>query len=433
MLSSSYDRFTFVTDDHVFADCITNGTVEPYPCDLRIVRKYLSVFPNRCRTYVDIGAHIGTTIAPYSRLFKTIVGFEANSSSFELLERNMKTNNIECRLEPIGLYSHSCKGHIRQHGGGNSGCYYFQEDPSGPIECKTLDDYKLEDVDFLKIDTEGSELFILKGAKETISRCKPFIQVECNSLSDSLYGIPIPVLVDYLTSIGYCLYEKGQANWFFYYPHIEPYRIFCFWTGNTPMSENRRKCLEEMKTTECDITFVTPENLDSFILQNQPIHPAYQYLSEVHKSDYLRTYFMRHYGGGYADIKLQGGSWKPAFDVLLQSTAYINGYPEAKAGDIAYEPVSHAWNELVGNGGYICKPNTPFTREWYASMNLLLDEKLEALRMNPATHARDRTENGSNYPLGWNELLGRIFHRISYEYRKHILRSLPCPSFYNYL
>ena len=432
MLYSFYDGFRFATNDPVFADSIEKGNTEPYPYDIHVVRKYLRAFPNRCRTYVDVGAHIGTTIAPYSRMFTTLVGFEPNPETFELLTENIRHNNIQCRIESCGLYSHPCRGYVRQHAGGNSGCFYFQEDPSGPIDCKTLDQYGFVDVDFLKIDTEGSELYVLKGAEQTIRKYKPLIQVECNFLSDSLYGIQTATLIDYLASIGYCLYEKGQANLFFYYPRIEPYTIFCFWTGNTPMSENRQNCLTQLNTTECNSVLVTPANLGDFVLQGHPLHSAYAYLSETHKADYLRTYFVHHYGGGYADIKYQTGSWRSSFDRLLSSDAYILGYAEEKETDIAYTPVSHAWRELIGNGAYICKPKTPLTSMWYDEMMKLLDEKLPLLQSHPASHPRDAKETGSGYPLEWNEMLGRIFHRVCSLYVSFLLRGLPRPVFYNY-
>ena len=200
------------------------------------------------------------------------------------------------------------------------------------------------------------------------------------------------------------------------------------------MSEQRMRCLNTMsEQTQCDVQLVTPDNLSSFLLPEHPLHPAYGYLSEVHKSDYLRTYFMHHYGGGYSDIKIQTGSWRSLFDSFLCSDAYILGYTEAKAGDIAYQPVSHAWKELVGNGAYICKPYTPLTTEWYSEMMHLLDEKYEELRAHPATHARDHTQLNTGYPLGWSELLGSIFHRVCYKYRDHIAHGLPAPLFYNYL
>ena len=70
------------------------------------------------------------------------------------------------------------------------------------------------------------------------------------------------------------------------------------------MSDKRKKCLDSIKQNiGVKVILITPNNLDKYILKDYPLHKSYKYLSEVHKSDYLRTYFMHHYGGGYTDIK----------------------------------------------------------------------------------------------------------------------------------
>jgi hypothetical protein len=177
--------------------------------------------------------------------------------------------------------------------------------------------------------------------------------------------------------------------------------------------------------TQCTVRLVTPETLSDHLVEGHPLHPAYEYLSEVHKSDYLRTYFMHFHGGGYSDIKRPGGAWKPAFEDLRSGDAWMCGYPEISGG-VAYPPLVAEWGSMVGNGSYIFKPRTPLTEAWYGEMLKLCDVKLELLRQSPATHARDCAEL-SAYPLQWNELLGRIFHRVSYAYRDKTLRTLPMP------
>ena len=80
--------------------------------------------------------------------------------------------------------------------------------------------------------------------------------------------------------------------------------IYVFWTGNNQMSENRNECLKELiKVSKCNVILVKPEMLNKYILDEHPLHPSFNYLSETHKADYLRTYFMRFHGGGYSDIK----------------------------------------------------------------------------------------------------------------------------------
>jgi hypothetical protein len=209
--------------------------------------------------------------------------------------------------------------------------------------------------------------------------------------------------------------------------------IYCFWTGNNKMSDSRLECLNNLRiVSECNVILITKDNLSNYILNDVPLHPAFNYLSETHKADYLRTYFMNFYGGGYSDIKKTTGSWVKSFNELKNSNNYwICGYKEINGG-VAYSPNADKWEELIGNGAYICKPKTPLTEEWYNNMIHLLDTKLEKLKLNPSTNPQDSSESGSGYPIEWNEMLGRIFHNISYKYKEHLLNTLPICIFENY-
>jgi hypothetical protein len=55
----------------------------------------------------------------------------------------------------------------------------------------------------------------------------------------------------------------------------------------------------------------------------------------------------------------------------------------------------------------------------------LLDDKLPMLRTNPAKCSTDCAESKTGYPIEWNEMLGRIFHRICAEYVDHIIQTVP--------
>lgn len=328
--------------------------------------------------------------------------------------------------------------------GVNSGCYYITKDTNGSIQCKTLDsecqDKKITDVDFLKIDTEGSELMVLQGAEKTIKKWYPFIQIESNGLSEKLYHIKHSDIESFLQKKGYILYAiTNNSNYFYYHPDISlnilHKNVFCVWSEDNKMSENRRVCLDSIvDNLGSNIILVAPDNLDQYVVPAHPLHPAYKYLSATHKSDYLRTYFMHFFGGGYTDIKRHRNNWSPYFEILAKDdNTWICGYREGGEDCIGYRPYAKYWNKLIGNGCYICKPNTPLTRVWYSEMIKLLDGRLEELKKHPATHIRDHKDLGTGYPIEWNEVGGRIFHRISYDYVDHINQNLPACSFENYL
>lgn len=206
------------------------------------------------------------------------------------------------------------------------------------------------------------------------------------------------------------------------YAYIMNKTIYCFWTGTNEMSDVRENSLEYLTHfTGCEVRCIYHTDIAAYILEEHPLHPAYEYLSETHKADYLRTYVMNFHGGGYSDIKIPSGSWVQAFEELEASDAWINGYPELEGG-----AAFGAWQDLIGICAYICKPHTPLTEEWYSTMIALLDTKLEQLKQHPSRHPQDSAEE-SDYPIGWNEMLGRIFHRVAYKYKEKVLRSVPMP------
>lgn len=93
------------------------------------------------------------------------------------------------------------------------------------VPVKLLDEYEFSDVSFMKIDVEGHELDVLKGAAATIARCRPnlFVEIEQRHLS-----FPITQVFDHLASLGYrgsfiqrgvlhplsaFSYERDQQQW----------------------------------------------------------------------------------------------------------------------------------------------------------------------------------------------------------------------------
>jgi hypothetical protein len=58
-------------------------------------------------------------------------------------------------------------------------------------------------VDFIKIDTEGWEYFILQGGEKTIQKYKPMIQLEWNNDNMKQCNVNMTEFSMYIDSIGY--------------------------------------------------------------------------------------------------------------------------------------------------------------------------------------------------------------------------------------
>lgn len=208
--------------------------------------------------------------------------------------------------------------------------------------------------------------------------------------------------------------------------------IYCFWTGNNPLTDTRERSLNQLaEVSGMNVILVTKATLNLYIIPEHPLHEAYHYLSETHKADYLRTYFMHFYGGGYSDIKHTTGSWVDAYNDLVENKdAWICGYKEIGEDGVAYKPYKNYWKEFIGVCCFICKPKTPLTHVWYRTMLSVLDKKLSAIKKRPSAFPQDCAESGSGsgYPVEWSELMGQIFHRIQFDFSGHIRQTLPAPN-----
>jgi hypothetical protein len=235
---------------------------------------------------------------------------------------------------------------------------------------------------------------------------------------------------------------KRIESWVELQPFLQvssvPMVIWCYWAG-THMNENRQRGFEMMqKYMGVPICLITELNINEFIVNGHPFHPAFQYLSPVHQSDYLRIYLLHHYGGGWHDIKPTMVSINPAWDSFKDPDVYLVGKPEIKGGPAKVFNnnglwMPEYWRELVATNRWVGRAKTPFTYELYNAVNHFLDENMEDLRKNPARNAYDKKKSGffsgiysgkNQYPLPYT-VFGNLFHPLNYEYRNHFKRTLP--------
>ena len=199
--------------------------------------------------------------------------------------------------------------------------------------------------------------------------------------------------------------------------------LYIFWTGDNEITENRKKGIQSIKEkAEVEVVLVTSDNLNDYILADYPLHKAYDYLSLIQKSDYLRCYFMLHHGSGYVDIKPCLNSWKGLFEKLNKSEAWCLGSREkfpggvANIGGVIGADCRKYYNNLIANGGYIFKPNSPIAAEWMDEIHERLDFFMDALIENPG----DAFGSG-DYPIPWAYLAGYIIPPLVLKYNERVL------------
>lgn len=154
----------------------------------------ISSFPHlkSFNTYIDIGACYGETSIPFIGKFERIICFEPNPDTFSKLPKEFENYNIAFGDEEkiVSLILPNGK-HKPQHGSisrfGENGSWSKigdkMVDPKREyiidnVQVKKLDDYNFENVDLIKIDTEGYEINVCRGSVETIKKYKPVIYFE---------------------------------------------------------------------------------------------------------------------------------------------------------------------------------------------------------------------------------------------------------------
>lgn len=154
---------------------------------------------------VDVGAHTGKHTIPLGRAVSPsgrVYAFEPIAEKYvRLIENIISTKDIH-------VYGfNACVG----ESSGVTTFVYLPEDPgksSTNIRTKFLTDSRImksercsavltldeclakeNGVRFIKIDVEGSELSVLKGARQTIERCRPIVHVEVGVSPLSAHGV----------------------------------------------------------------------------------------------------------------------------------------------------------------------------------------------------------------------------------------------------
>ena len=184
---------------------------------------------------LDCGANIGMFslwahhLSPKSQIYS----FEPTKSTFEILEKNIKENSLETFIHSFNLAlgdkNQSTSILISQDNLGSVNTIFnsdfashspFKYEGKQPVSMTTIDDFvkenKLERVDFIKMDTEGYEKPIIKGARETIKKFHPVIACSAYHLPKDKEEIPKLVL-EIESNYQYRLEKRLEEDFIFWY------------------------------------------------------------------------------------------------------------------------------------------------------------------------------------------------------------------------
>ncbi len=184
-------------------------------------------------TAVDVGAHLGLLSAAMAKHFRRVISFEPNDFNYRLLVANMSINrllHVECCKTP--LFSKAVQLSLGKpedqeiplpikstndfdgFEASNLGAYSFTQEGTGifPATARTLDSYALDDVAFLKIDTQGADGEVVRGALDTIRRCQPVVVFEWEDLLSRKYETSIEDVMRLFWEANYNVDLLKQTN-----------------------------------------------------------------------------------------------------------------------------------------------------------------------------------------------------------------------------
>jgi FkbM family methyltransferase len=152
----------------------------------------------RRRVAVDVGAHVGFWSYYLALAFAQVHAFEPAALMCHCFQKNVRSKNVFLHCVALGNQSGRVDAEVVPD---NTGASFVRDAVEGAVALKRLDEYRLQAVDFLKVDVEGYERFVLEGARDTLTSCHPIVIIEQKSFSER-YGVEQYAALEFLQSLG---------------------------------------------------------------------------------------------------------------------------------------------------------------------------------------------------------------------------------------
>ena len=226
---TGYGSFLVIQNDLIGECIVRNGYWENYLCDI------YSRFLNHNSTVIDAGANIGFHTVQFAKLSRLVYAFEPQPTIFNILSTNILLNNVSTKVKQycLGLGNKKTKLYLipeKEYMQNEYICNFGGRGLTTEVTQEQVDLIKwdeefkhIDQIDFIKMDIQGSEIYALNGMKNMLIKDKPWILLENYDNNDDK-----PV-IDYLLSLGYTIYRpmnhlpNEDCICVYNHPNIEEY------------------------------------------------------------------------------------------------------------------------------------------------------------------------------------------------------------------
>jgi len=132
---------------------------------------------------IDVGAYTGFySILAAKNGAKSVIAIEPNPEAQARIYENCRENSVSHKITVAGFAAYDVTGKIKAFRGranlSSAASLTSLEAKICNVITFRIDDLALDNVTAIKIDVEQSEIPVLKGARETIARCRPVVLIE---------------------------------------------------------------------------------------------------------------------------------------------------------------------------------------------------------------------------------------------------------------
>ena len=173
------------------------------------ILNYIKQFKNELNNVIDVGSHVGFWSKDFTEQFKHVYAFEPMVEVRECYIKNITKQNYTLYPHGLGSEEKKVKAHYDPTQTGHT---FIIKSGNTEIDVYPLDGFEFNKIDYIKIDVEGYEIEVCKGALKLIERDKPFIHIEMKKKVMDKVGLDENTIYNFFESINYKMVLKVMSE-----------------------------------------------------------------------------------------------------------------------------------------------------------------------------------------------------------------------------